>query len=71
MKSQGALISTELLARAKYRGLRIAEVGVDHYPRKAGQQTGANFKVILRAFKELFKLRKDIRSEGLSAPPTK
>ena len=37
MKSQGALISTELLARAKYRGLRIAEVGVDHYPRKAGQ----------------------------------
>ncbi|HUN80845.1 MAG TPA: glycosyltransferase family 2 protein [Phycisphaerae bacterium] len=65
MKSQGALISTELLARAKYRGLRIAEVGVDHYPRKAGQQTGANFKVILRAFRELFRLRKDIRSEGL------
>jgi glycosyltransferase involved in cell wall biosynthesis len=66
LKSQGALISTELLARAKYRGLRIAEVGVNHYPRVAGQQTGANLKVILRAFRELFKLRRHIRSEGLT-----
>ncbi len=65
LKSTGALISTELLARAKYRGLRIAEVGVNHYPRVAGQQTGANIKVILRAFRELFKLRRHIRSEGL------
>ncbi len=68
LKSRGALISTELLARAKYRGLRIAEVGVNHYPRTAGQQTGANLKVILRAFRELFQLRKDIRREGI--PPS-
>jgi glycosyltransferase involved in cell wall biosynthesis len=67
LKSRGALISTELLARAKYRGLRIAEVGVNHFPRTAGRQTGANIKVILRAFKELFKLRRDIRSEALPA----
>lgn len=65
LRSQGALISTELLARARYRGLRIAEVGVNHYPRVAGEQTGANLRVILRAFKELFKLRRHIRSEGL------
>lgn len=65
LRSQGALISTELLARARYRGLRIAEVGVNHYPRVAGQQTGANIRVILRAFRELFKLRRHIRSEGL------
>jgi len=63
LKSRGALISTELLARATYRGLRIAEVGVTHLPRTAGQQTGANFRVILRAFRELFKLRRDILSE--------
>ncbi|QDV89987.1 Poly-beta-1,6-N-acetyl-D-glucosamine synthase [Phycisphaerae bacterium RAS2] len=68
LKSRGALISTELLARAKFRGLRIAETAVDHFPRTAGQQTGANWKVILRAFKELFKLRKDIRREGLPPP---
>lgn len=69
LRSTGALISTELLARAKYRGLRIAEVGVSHYPRTAGEQSGANVAVILRAFKELFKLRRSIRSEGLPGPP--
>ncbi len=66
LKSSGALISTELLARAKYRGLRIAEVGVNHYPRTAGVQTGAKLSVIVRAFRELFRLRRDIRSEGLA-----
>lgn len=63
LHSEGALISTELLAKAHYRGLKIAEVGVNHYPRTAGQQTGANFKVIARAFWELFKLRGRIKRE--------
>ncbi|MDO8629693.1 MAG: glycosyltransferase family 2 protein [Phycisphaerales bacterium] len=62
MKSQGALIDTEILARAKRIGYTIGQVGVHHYPRTAGAQTGANLRVILRAFKELFKLRRDIRS---------
>lgn len=56
LESRGALISTELLARAARAGFRIEEVGVHHYPRVAGSQTGANFRVILRAFRELFKL---------------
>lgn len=60
MKSMGALIDTEVLARAKRAGYTIGQIGVHHYPRTAGQQTGANLKVILRAFKELFKLRKEI-----------
>ena len=66
LHSNGALISTELLARAKNRGLRIVETGVNHYPRTAGQQTGANLRVILKAFYELFKLRRRIRMEGLT-----
>jgi glycosyltransferase involved in cell wall biosynthesis len=61
MSSGGALISAEILARATRRGFRIAEVGVHHYPRTAGKQTGANMKVILRAFKELFALYNRIR----------
>jgi glycosyltransferase involved in cell wall biosynthesis len=68
LRSQGALVSTELLAKAHYRGLRIAEVGVSHYPRTAGQQSGASAKVVLKAFAELFRLRRHIRSEGL--PPS-
>lgn len=55
-KSSGAMISTELLAQAKKMGYKFKEQGVHHYPRTAGEQTGANIKVILRAFKELFKL---------------
>lgn len=61
MKSKGALIDTEILARAKRLGYTIGQVGVHHYPRTAGEQTGANLRVILRAFKELFALRKDIQ----------
>ncbi len=56
MKSSGALIDAEIMARAKRRGYSVGQVGVHHYPRTAGEQTGANLGVILRAFKELFKL---------------
>ncbi|MEN8126534.1 MAG: glycosyltransferase family 2 protein [Planctomycetota bacterium] len=66
MHSTGALIDTEILARAMQKGYSIAQIGVHHYPRKAGQSTGADVKVILRAFKELFKLRKQIQQTGKS-----
>ena len=60
MHSTGALIDTEMLAKARRLGYSIVQRGVHHYPRKAGQQTGANLKVIGRAFRELFKLYGDI-----------
>lgn len=60
MWSMGALIDTEILAKARILGYRIGQTGVHHYPRTAGSQTGANLRVILRAFKELFKLRRRI-----------
>jgi hypothetical protein len=63
MESSGALIDTEVLARAVKKGYTITQVGVHHYPRTAGSQTGANIKVIFRAFKELFKLYNKIRKE--------
>ncbi len=59
--SAGALIDAEILARAIRKGYTITQKGVHHYPRTAGAQTGANLRVILRAFKELFKLRRQIR----------
>jgi len=64
MLSTGALIDTEILARACRKGYTIVQRGVHHYPRTAGKQTGANLKVILRAFRELFKLHRQI-SNGL------
>jgi glycosyltransferase involved in cell wall biosynthesis len=62
MESQGALIATEILARAVRKGYTITQRGVHHYPRTAGQETGGNPKVILRAFKEVIKLRRRIMS---------
>jgi glycosyltransferase involved in cell wall biosynthesis len=62
LSSTGALIDTEVLARAIRRGYHITQSGVHHYPRTAGTQTGANLRVILRAFKELLRLRSQIRS---------
>jgi len=64
LHSSGAMISAELLARLTRKGVRIGQVGVHHFPRRAGQPTGANPKVILRAFIELFKLRKKILAEA-------
>lgn len=62
LSSTGALIDTEILARALRKGYSITQKGVHHYPRTAGTQTGANMRVIIRAFKELFELHSQIRS---------
>jgi len=62
LSSTGALIDTEILARAARKGYRITQKGVHHYRRTAGEQSGANLRVILRAFKELFVLQRRIRS---------
>jgi len=55
--STGATFSAEFLVRAKRAGFTIVEEPVSHYPRQAGSSTGARPDVILRAFRELVKLR--------------
>jgi len=62
LSSTGALIDAEILARAARKDYRITQKGVHHYPRTAGEQSGASLRVVLRAFKELFKLQSRIRS---------
>jgi glycosyltransferase involved in cell wall biosynthesis len=57
LESNGALINSELLVRAKRMGYKIKQVPVTHLPRKHGKQTGANIKVILRAVKEVLLFR--------------
>lgn len=63
LESTGALINAELYGRAVRKGFKIKEVGVHHYPRTAGTQTGAHLSVIFRAFYDLFRLRQKIVSE--------
>jgi len=61
LRSTGALINVEMLARARKLGATIMEVGVHHYPRDTGSQTGGNLAVIVRAFRELFALARELR----------
>jgi len=64
MASSGALIDAEILARAVRRGYRFTQKPVHHYPRVAGKQSGSSPRVVLRAFKELFRLYGKIRRES-------
>jgi len=55
--SDGALINTELLYKAKKQKARIKEIAVHHYERQFGISTGGNPKVILHAVREFVSLR--------------
>ena len=61
--SNGAMIDTEFLAGARVRGYRIAEVPVTHLPRVAGKSTGANLKVVAKAFRDLARFRQRLSRE--------
>ena len=66
LESTGALINAEMYGRTIRKGFGIKEVGVHHYPRTAGVQTGAHLGVIVNAFVELFQLRQKIRESEKS-----
>ena len=54
--SEGAFLSSELLYRLKKKGYKFKEICVNHYPRKFGNPTGNNIKVMIRGIKETFML---------------
>jgi glycosyltransferase involved in cell wall biosynthesis len=64
--ARGAMVNTELLAKFVRMGVTMEQVPVGHYPRRAGKATGANVRVILNAFRELFRLAAKLRTW---APP--
>ncbi len=59
--SRGAFVNGELLARARARGLTVAEVPVSHFPRTAGASSGARVRVVGRAVGELWTLGPELR----------
>jgi glycosyltransferase involved in cell wall biosynthesis len=61
IKSEGALFSAEFLIKLKRKGFKFKEVPVRHFPRVFGSQTGANISVIMKMFKESWKLRNELR----------
>jgi glycosyltransferase involved in cell wall biosynthesis len=64
LECTGAMVSTELLVELVRAGRSIREVGVRHRPRVAGRPSGANPRVILRAFRELYAYRRRLRQRA-------
>jgi len=61
LEADGAVISAELLVKLQRAGARVKQVPVTHHPRPAGKPSGASPRVIARAFRELFRLRRALR----------
>ena len=57
LESGGAFLSAELLIKVRATGRRVVQVGVPHYPRRAGRASGANPKVIAQAVRDFWRLR--------------
>ena len=57
LDSDGPFLSAELLIKLRARHVPMAQVGVHHFPRAAGTNTGASFIKILRTFRDLGRLR--------------
>ena len=62
LEATGAMISTELVVKSLAAGGRLEELGVHHRARVAGEQSGANPRVVARAFVELAKLRRGLHA---------
>lgn len=57
VRSNGAFFSAELLLVLRAAGVRIPQVGVRHFPRRAEEEKGATAKVVLRTIRDLLLLR--------------
>lgn len=64
IKSGGALFSAEFLIKLKQNNFKIKEIPVNHFPRRFGNSTGSNISVIMRMFKECWKLRNELKGKS-------
>jgi len=57
LTANSAMVNTELLYQSRQHGLRVAQLPVTHYPRRFGEASGGDLRVIARAIREFFALR--------------
>lgn len=65
LESNGAFVSSEMLYKLKKNGLKFKQLPVNHYPRRWGNPTGANLKVILRAMGEAIQIYTQAKMDRL------
>jgi len=57
IQSVGAMVNTEIFAQASRFGMTVKELPVRHFPRRHGKATGSAVAVIIKAFRELIRMR--------------
>lgn len=60
IESRNFFINTEILVKAIFFGFRILEIGIEHFPRQAGQST-VSLKYIPLTLIELFKIWRSVQ----------
>ena len=69
LKAEGSLIDAELIVKAKNLGFVIQQIGLDYFPRTRGQSTLSSPAVIMKIFRELFRLYPEMRRPTRRPPP--
>ena len=67
IESEGAFINAEILLKAMRLGFSMHQVPVSHFARTTGQQSGADARVVVRAFWEMARFyRRSFELEGVT-----
>src|SRR2546430_15331360 len=62
INSVGAMVNTEIFAQVSRFGMTVKEIPVSHFPRRHGKPTGGNPAVILKAFREVLRMRREVHT---------
>lgn len=60
LETSSAITVTEFVVKALRAGYKLKQLPVHHYPRRFGEQTGGNWRVIARAARESFHLYQEL-----------
>lgn len=69
LRSEGSLISAELLVKARNLGFSVQQIGLDYFSRTRGTSTLSSFGVILTILRELVRLQGDMRRPRRKSAP--
>jgi glycosyltransferase involved in cell wall biosynthesis len=68
LRSEGSLISAELITKAKNLGFTVQQIGLDYFPRTRGRSTLSSVGVILKMLRELVSLYPEMRHPRKQGP---